>query len=338
MPLLSFVPATATVAGELDGSSTNRSDTVQTRAVGSLQASVIGLGCNNFGRRLDEEQSSAVVHAALDAGVTFFDTADIYGGTRSEEILGRALGSRRDEIAVATKFGMPVDEDRRGAKPDYVLRAVEDSLRRLGTDHIDLYQLHTPDQDTPIADTLGALDSLVRSGKVLEIGCSNFDAKQLVEADDAAAPGTARFVSVQNEYSLLHRDPEAEVLPECERLGLAFIPYFPLMSGLLSGKYRRGEAPPPGTRLGTYSAEDVAEHMTEQNLDAVDRLSAWAGERGHTTLELAVAWLLARPAVATVIAGASTPEQVRQNVAAATWQLTPAEASEVEALAPPAGG
>jgi len=309
---------------------------VQTRAIGSLQASIIGLGCNNFGRRLDEDGSRAVVDAALDAGITFFDTADIYGATLSEEILGRALGRRRGEVAVATKFGNAIDDEHRGAKPDYVVRAAEDSLRRLGTDHIDLYQLHVPDPDTPIADTLGALDELVRSGKVLQIGCSNFDAKQLAEAEEAVGPGAARFVSVQNEYSLLQREPEAEVLPECERLGVAFIPYFPLMSGLLSGKYRRGEAPPSGTRLATYSAEDVAEHMTERNLDAVDRLSAWSEERGHTVLELAVAWLLAHPAVATVITGASTPDQVRQNVAAGGWQLTPDEVREVGALSPPA--
>ena len=311
---------------------------MQTRAIGSLQASIIGLGCNNFGRRLDEEGSRAVVHAALQAGITFFDTADIYGGTQSEEILGRALGSRRDDVVIATKFGMPVDDERRGARPDYVLRAAEDSLRRLGTDRIDLYQLHTPDEDTPIADTLEALDSLVRSGKVREVGCSNFDAKQLAEAEEAVAPGAARFVSVQNEYSLLQRQPEAEVLPECRRLGLAFIPYFPLMSGLLSGKYRRGEAPAAGTRLSTYSAEDVDEYLTEQNLDAVDRLSSWAAGRGRSILELAFAWLLARPAVATVIAGASTPDQVRQNVAAGSWELTPDEVREVEALAPPAAG
>jgi len=311
---------------------------MQTRAIGSLQASIIGLGCNNFGRRLDEEGSRAVVHAALEAGITFFDTADIYGGTQSEEILGRAIGSRRDDVVIATKFGMPVDDERRGARPDYVLRAAEDSLRRLGTDRIDLYQLHTPDEDTPIADTLEALDSLVRSGKVREVGCSNFDAKQLAEAEEAVAPGAARFVSVQNEYSLLQREPEAEVLPECRRLGLAFIPYFPLMSGLLSGKYRRGEAPAAGTRLSTYSAEDVDEYLTEQNLDAVDRLSSWAAGRGRSILELAIAWLLARPAVATVIAGASTPDQVRQNVAAGSWELTPDEVREVEALAPPAAG
>ncbi|MBD0319837.1 MAG: aldo/keto reductase, partial [Gemmatimonadetes bacterium] len=207
---------------------------MDTRKIGSLDVSVVGLGCNNFGSRLDAEATRAVVHAALDAGVTLLDTADIYGGDgRSEEYLGRALGSRRDDVVLATKFGMKLDDRRQGAHPDYVRRAVEDSLRRLNTDRIDLYQLHTPDPTVPIADTLGALDELVRAGKVREIGCSNFSADQLREARDAA-PG-ARFASVQNEYSLFHRDPERGVLDECRAQGLAFIPYFPLASGLLTG-------------------------------------------------------------------------------------------------------
>ena len=308
---------------------------MRTRGIGSQEVSVVGLGCNNFGRRLDEARSEAVVHAALDAGITFFDTADIYGGTLSEEYLGRALGARRDEVAVATKFGMPVDDERRGARPDYVIRAAEDSLRRLATDRIDLYQLHTPDPDTPIGDTLEALDALVRSGKVLEIGCSNFSAAQLRAAKEAAAPGAARFVSVQNEFSLLERGPEAEVLPECVRERLAFIPYSPLASGLLTGKYRRESAPAPGTRLATFSPEQVAELLTEGNLAMVGRLAAWAADRGRAPVELAIAWLLARPAVSVVIAGASTPEQVLENVAAADWSLVPEELREIDELAPP---
>ena len=215
---------------------------MQTRRIGSLEVSVVGLGCNNFGRRIDAGATAAVVHAALDAGVTLFDTADIYGNGKSEEFLGRALGPRRKDIVLATKFGGPMDERRRGARPDYVRRAVEDSLRRLGTDRIDLYQLHQPDTETPIGDTLGALDELVRAGKVREIGCSNFSVEQLRDAERAARPGAARFVSVQNEYSLLHRDPEGGVLAECERQGLAFIPYFPLASGLLTGN-TGGECP-----------------------------------------------------------------------------------------------
>jgi aryl-alcohol dehydrogenase-like predicted oxidoreductase len=219
---------------------------MDTRRIGSLEVSVIGLGCNNFGRRLDFYATSAVVDAALDAGITFFDTADVYGGTKSEEYLGRALGRRREDVVIATKFGSAVDEQRRGARPEYVRRAVEDSLLRLSTDRIDLYQLHTPDPQVPIGETIGALDELVKAGKVREIGCSNFSADQLREAEEATRECTARFASVQNEYSLLHREPEGDVLPECERLGLAFIPYFPLANGLLTGKYRRGKDAPRG--------------------------------------------------------------------------------------------
>jgi aryl-alcohol dehydrogenase-like predicted oxidoreductase len=304
---------------------------MESRPIGSLAASVIGLGCNNFGKRItDESRAHQIVHAALEAGITFFDTADIYGGTVSEEFLGRALGARRDEVLIATKFGMPVDDERKGARPDYVRRAAEDSLRRLATDRIDLYQLHEPDPETPIADTLGALNELVQAGKVREIGCSNFSAEQLREADAAAPSEAARFTSVQNEYSLLDREPEAEVLPECLRLGLAFIPYFPLASGVLTGKYASAE-PPAGTRLATYPADRVGELLRADNLAAVGRLSAWAGDHGHTVHELAIAWLLAQRPVASVIAGASSPEQVRANAAAAAWKLTDADREGVEA-------
>ena len=302
---------------------------METRRIGSLRVTVVGLGCNNFGRRLDAGQTATVVHAALDAGITFFDTADIYGGTRSEEFLGSALGKRRDEVVIATKFGMAVDDRRRGAHPDYVGRAAEDSLRRLGTDRIDLYQLHTPDPDVPIADTLGALDQLVWDGKVREIGCSNFSVPQLREAAAAVRDGGARFVSVQNEYSLLHRDPEGGVLAECERSGLAFLPYFPLASGLLTGKYRRGQAPPAGSRLASRKGDGP---FTAENMATVERLIAFAGARGHTLLELALSWLRQRPRVASVIAGAMTAEQVRANVASAAWHLTDADLAEVDAL------
>jgi aryl-alcohol dehydrogenase-like predicted oxidoreductase len=304
---------------------------VNTRRIGSLAVSVVGLGCNNFGKRLDAAASSAVVHAALDAGITFFDTADIYGGTRSEEYLGRALGARRDEVVIATKFGMRVDDERQGARPEYVRRAVEDSLRRLGTDRIDLYQLHRPDPTVPIADTLGALDELVRAGKVREIGCSNFSAEQLREAEAAVQPGAARFVSVQNEYSLLHREPERDVLAECERLGLAFLPYFPLASGLLTGKYRQGQPAPQGSRI---QAGWHAELLTEENLTIVERLIDFASARGHTLLELAFSWLLAHPVVASVIAGATKPEQVAADAAAARWDLTDADLAELDSVVP----
>jgi aryl-alcohol dehydrogenase-like predicted oxidoreductase len=305
---------------------------METRRIGSLEVSVVGLGCNNFGGRLDVEATARVVRAALDEGVTFFDTADIYGGTRSEEYLGRALGGQRGDVVLATKFGMKVDDERRGARPEYVRRAVEDSLRRLGTDYIDLYQLHQPDPTVPITDTLGALDELVRAGAVREIGCSNFSAKQVREAEAAVRPRAPRFVSVQNQFSMLHREPEEDgVLEECERLGLAFLPFFPLESGLLTGKYRKGQAAPPETRL----AEDRyrARFLSDARLDAVEELAAFAEGRGHTILELAFAWLLAHRPVASVIAGATRPEQVRANAAAAAWRLTAAELSEVDTIA-----
>lgn len=301
---------------------------MDTRKIGSLTVSVVGLGCNNFGPRLDADATRAVVDAALDAGVNFFDTADIYGKGQSEEFVGRALGSRRGEVVLATKFGMKMSDELQGAAPAYVRRAVEDSLRRLGTDRIDLYQLHTPDPTVPIADTLGALDELVRAGKVREIGCSNFSVDQLREARDAA-PG-ARFVSVQNEYSLFHRDPEGGVLDECRAEGLAFIPYFPLASGLLTGKYRQGQAPPEGTRI--TSGGRYENLLNDANLERVERLARYAEARGHTLLELAFAWLLARGEVVSVIAGATSADQIRSNAAAASWRMTEAERAEVAAL------
>jgi aryl-alcohol dehydrogenase-like predicted oxidoreductase len=299
------------------------------RRIGSLEVSVVGMGCNNFGRRLDTEDTSAVVDAALEAGITFFDTADIYGNTRSEEYLGRALGGRREGVVVATKFGSSIDEQRRGARPEYVYRAVDDSLRRLGTDWIDLYQLHTPDPGVPIGETLGALDELVKAGKVREIGCSNFSADQLREAEEAAREDAARFESVQNEYSLLHREPEGGVLPECESSGIAFVPYFPLANGLLTGKYRQGEDAPAGSRLDSARGERL---LTEENLAVVERLIEFSASRGRTILELAFSWLLRRPAVATVIAGAVSAEQARGNAGAARWQLTDEELNEVDSI------
>ena len=302
---------------------------MDTRRIGSLEVSVVGLGCNNFGLRLDSGATSAVVDAALDAGVNFFDTADVYGGTKSEEFLGRALSRRRDEVVLATKFGAQVDEQRKGAKPEYVGQAVEDSLRRLRTDRIGLYQLHRPDPEVPIEDTLGALDELVRAGKVREIGCSNFSAEQLRAAEGAARDGAARFVSVQNEYSVLHREPERDVLSECERLGIAFIPYFPLVSGLLTGKYRQGQPTPEGSRLQSGRGDRL---LTERNLTVVEELIEFSESRGHTILELAFSWLLTRPAVVSVIAGATSSEQARSNAAAAGWQLTDEELTEIDSI------
>jgi len=307
---------------------------MDTRRIGSLTVSLAGLGCNNFGNRLDEPATREVVSAALDAGINFFDTADIYGGTRSEEFLGRALGSRRDRVVIATKFGHEIDAERRGARPQYVHRAAEASLRRLGTDRIDLYQLHRPDPAVPIAETLGALDELVRAGKVIEIGCSNFSVAQIREAEAAVRPGAARFVSVQNEYNLLHREPEAGVLAECERAGIGFLPYFPLASGLLAGKYRKGQAPPAGSRL--QSAERYARLLSERNLEVVERLIAFAQSRGHTLLELACSWLASHGVVASVIAGATTPAQARANARAVDWRLDDDELRAINASTTPA--
>jgi len=298
-----------------------------------LKVSVVGLGCNNFGMRIDAAQTQAVVDAAIDAGITLFDTADVYGGTKSEEFLGAALGKRRHEIVLATKFGMPVggDPKKKGGSRKWIMQSVEDSLRRLNTDYIDLYQHHQPDADTPVDETLRALDDLVSQGKVRYLGNSNYTGWQIADADWTAA-GQSRFVSAQNLYSLLERGVEKEVLPACEHFGLGFLPFFPLGSGLLSGKYRRGEAAPEGTRLAAWGARGQAA-MSDTNFDKVEALTGWAEARGHTVLELAFAWLLGHEVVSSVIAGATSPEQVRTNAATAEWRLTPEEVEEVGKLA-----
>jgi aryl-alcohol dehydrogenase-like predicted oxidoreductase len=238
-------------------------------------------------------------------------------------------------VVLTTKFGMRIDDQHQGAKPDYVRQAAEDSLRRLNTDHIDLYQLHTPDAETPIAETLAALDKLVRSGKVREIGCSNFSVAQLREAEAAVRDGAvdaARFVSVQNEFSLLHRDPKRDVLPECERLGLAFLPYFPLASGVLTGKYRQGQPLPQNTRL-TTNERTASRFLNVHNQEIAEELARFADARGHTLLELAFSWLASHRAVASVIAGATSPEQIRANAAAVSWRLTPEDLAEIDRIA-----
>lgn len=308
---------------------------METRQIGSLDVSVVGLGCNNFGRRIDAARTAEVVEATLAAGINFFDTADIYGDGQSEEFLGRALGSRRDDVIIATKFGYHLPGQVSGASAAYIRQAVEASLRRLGTDRIDLYQLHTPDADTPIAETLGALNDLVQAGKVREIGCSNFSVEQLCEAEEAAQEGAARFVSVQNEYSLLMRDPEQDVLPECERAGIAFLPYFPLASGLLTGKFRQGQPAPEGTRIASGSANE--RWFTDENLAQVEALIQFAEARGRTILDLAFSWLLRWSSVASVIAGATSAQQVQSNAAAADWHLSDAELAEVETILAQAG-
>ena len=294
---------------------------METRRIGSLEVSIVGLGCNNFGGRIDEARTREVVDAALDAGITFLDTADIYGGTDSETFIGRIFEGRRDEVVIATKFGMRRDPMvAGGASPAYVRSAVDASLARLRTDRIDLYQLHEPRPETPIADTLGALDALVRDGKVREIGCSNFSAEQLREAADAGT--AARFVSVQNELNLLDRADVDDGLGGAERLGLSYLPYFPLASGRLTGKYRRSEAAPESSRLARwYDDDERAEALSDTVFDRIEALERFAADRGRTLLELAFGWLLAQRPVASVIAGATTAEQVRSNVASASWRL-----------------
>jgi aryl-alcohol dehydrogenase-like predicted oxidoreductase len=314
---------------------------METRSIGKLDVSVVGLGCNNFGGRIDEAATKRVVDAAIDAGITLFDTADVYGGTLSEEFLGRSLGSRRNDVLIATKFGAPIDEERPGgANAPYIRRAIDDSLRRLRTDRVDLYQLHFPDAATPFDETLEALDALVREGKVLEIGGSNLSAEQIDETARLGADrGFARFRTVQNEYSLLRRGPERfGVLDACERNGLGFIPYFPLASGVLTGKYQRAEAPPDGTRLAGMPAERRDDVLSDKVFDRVEALDAYAKDHGHTLLELAISWLLARPTVTSVIAGATKPEQVHANAAAASWTLTDDNLREIDAVIDAARG
>jgi aryl-alcohol dehydrogenase-like predicted oxidoreductase len=303
---------------------------METRTIGSLSVTLVGLGTNNFGMGMPAEAVPPVVKAALDAGINFIDTSDSYGD--SEERLGKALGSRRDEVLIATKFGSPVrgEEGSGGARPDYVRRALDASLRRLGTDRIDLYQIHRPDPSTPIADTLGALAEAVQAGKVREIGCSNFSAAQLREADTAAGSGP-RFVSVQNHFNLLNRKDESDVLPLCEELGIAYLPFFPLASGLLTGKYVRGEKPPAGTRLERWG-ERATGMLNDEAFDKVDALSTWAAKHDHSLLDLTFAWLAGKTPVASIIAGATKPEQVAANVEAGTWKLSPEEVAEVDAL------
>ncbi|MBB2945031.1 aryl-alcohol dehydrogenase-like predicted oxidoreductase [Actinoplanes lutulentus] len=302
-----------------------------------LVVSVVGIGCNNFGRKLDAEGTREVVDAAFDAGITLFDTADIYGAPHgtSEELLGAALKGRREEAVLATKFGMNMeglngrDFGARGSRR-YITRAVEASLRRLETDYIDLYQMHEPDPATPIDETLAALDDLVRSGKVRYLGNSNFSGWQIADADwTARTSGQTRFISAQNRYSLLHREAEAEVVPACEQFGLGLLPFFPLDSGLLSGKYRRGEPPAAGTRL---SQDRYTPWLEEADWDTIEALTAFGAERGHSLLDVAIAGLAALPAVTSVIAGATTAEQVQANAAAGSWELTAADIVALETI------
>ena len=308
------------------------------RKVGVLEVSVAGLGCNNFGMRMDADQTAAVVNAAMEAGVTHFDTAESYGGGKSEEFLGAALGSRRGDAIITTKFGggrrRDGDEGPAPGSAENVNRAVDGSLQRLGSDYIDLYLQHMPDPTTPVLETLTALNGLLDAGKVREIGCSNFSAAQLDEAASAAAAnGLRNFVNVQNNYSLLDRSVEDDALPAIERLNMTLMPYFPLASGVLTGKYKKGEAPPEGTRLAAWG-DRAGAMLSDARFDVVDKLTTYASEHGHTLPELALSWLATCPVVPSVIAGATSPEQVRANAAATTaWKLTDAERAEVGEIA-----
>ncbi len=298
-----------------------------------LMVSTVGIGCNAFGPRMDADQVTGVVDAAIETGVTFFDTSDTYGLGASEELLGAALGSRRDDVVVATKFGM----DMQGANgPDwgvrgsrrYIRKAVEASLRRLGTDWIDLYQIHRPDPVTPIEETLGALSDLVREGKVRHVGCSNFAAWQVVDADwTARSGGLEPFISAQNKYSLLDRGVEDQLVPACEHAGLGILPFFPLEYGLLTGKYRRDQAPPEGSRL---ASEAQAKRLAAANWDRIEAVEAFAAERNLSMLQVAIGGLAAQPAVSSVIAGVTSADQVRSNAEAGMWEPSPADLAALD--------
>ena len=296
-----------------------------------LKVSIAGLGCNNFGAKCDEAATRAVVHKGLDEGLTFFDTADIYSTGASETLLGKALEGKRNDVVIATKFCGPMGkgEYMKGASRRYIMHAVEQSLKRLGTDFIDLYQIHFPDVDTPIEETLVALNDLVRAGKVRYIGCSNFSGWQLVEANRMAAEmGLTEFITAQNHYSLVERNVERELVPACEAYNVSILPYFPLACGLLTGKYRKGEDVPENTRFALR--ENLGDMFgTDQNYDIVDRLDAFARDRNKTILDAALGWLGSQPSVGSVIAGATTPDQVAQNITAANWELTAEESEEV---------
>ncbi len=303
-----------------------------------LRVSMVGLGCNNFGGRVDVDGTRKVVDKALDLGITLFDTADVYGNRGgSEEFLGQTLGDRRKDIVLATKFGMTMDEaEKKGASRRYIMQAIEASLRRLRTDWIDLYQVHQADSLTPIEETLRVLDDLIGQGKVRYIGCSNFPAWQVVRAQEAAARFNLNgFISCQDEYSLLVRDVDRHLVPAIQAYDVGLLPYFPLASGLLTGKYRQNRPMPEGARL-TETKGLADRYLTQTNWEKVERLAEFCAARGHSMLELAFSWLATRPGVASVIAGATKPEQIEQNVTAINWELTPEDIATVDQITRPA--
>jgi aryl-alcohol dehydrogenase-like predicted oxidoreductase len=310
---------------------------METRPLGGvLQVSVVGIGCNNFGRLLDAAGAASVVHAALDEGVTFFDTADIYGGGQSEEMLGAALKGRRGDAVIATKFGhVSGGSGHSGGSRGWIRIAVEDSLRRLDTDWIDLYQLHTPDADTPIEETLGTLTELVNEGKIRCAGSSNLTGEQIADADSVARTrGLTRFVSAQNAYSLLNRSVEEEVIPACARFDIGMIPYSPLGNGMLTGKHRRGEPPRPGSRLASVPGANASAWLTDRNFDIVEALERFAKDRNVTVLDVAIGGLAAQPQVVSVIAGAMSPVQAQANARAGRWRPSAADLEELDRIAP----
>ena len=307
----------------------------RTLGTSSLKVSIVGLGANNFGGRMDLAATRAVVHKALDLGVSLIDTADAYGGnSASENCLGEVLGARRKDVVLATKFGLDIADAHKvaGASRAYIMQAVEASLKRLRTDWIDLYQQHYPDSATPTEETLRALDDLVRQGKVRAIGCSNFNAAQIKAADEAAQQhGLTPFICSQEQYSLLHRAIEREFIPALEARGMGLLPYFPLASGLLTGKYKRDAPLPKGSRL-SYSPRHQDRFLNDANWRKVEALDAFAQQRGRALLQLAFAWLLAKPLIGSVIAGASTPAQVEDNVKAVGWTLTADDLAEIDRI------
>jgi aryl-alcohol dehydrogenase-like predicted oxidoreductase len=311
---------------------------MEMRSIGNtdLKASIIGLGCNNFGMTIDLEATRAVLNTAFEVGINFFDTADMYGGTKSETFIGEILGPHRKEIVLATKFGGIAKNSKTGERwgaKEYITKCIDASLKRLQTDYIDLYQMHYPDPNTPVEETLGILNDLVKQGKVRAIGHSNFTGAQIDEsAAQAKAKSTAAFVTAQNEWSLLNRAAEQDVIPACDRQQVGQLPYFPIANGLLSGKYRRGEALPPGSRLDKL--DFFKSWANDDNFNKIEKLEAFAKSRSRSLLELAMSWLASQPCVTSVIAGATKSEQVRSNAAAASWRLSAAELAEVNALVP----